>query len=80
MKIDENGFLDHFLPDGRLYTRRQDVPPAYRRDGTIYLTRRSVVLEQRNLYGNSCVPLIIDAQESLTVDTASDWALAEARL
>jgi CMP-N-acetylneuraminic acid synthetase len=80
MKIDDAGFLDYFLPDGRFYTRRQDVPQAYRRDGTIYLVRRAVVLEQRSLYGQSCVPLVITADESLTVDTPADWATAEAAL
>ena len=41
MKIRDDGCLDYFLSDGRKYTRRQDVPQAYKRDGTIFLTRTS---------------------------------------
>ena len=79
MKI-RDGLLEHFLPEGAAYIRRQDVPPAYRRDGTVYLTRAGVVREHRNLYGNVCVPLIIPAEESLSIDTLDQWAEAERRV
>jgi CMP-N,N'-diacetyllegionaminic acid synthase len=80
MKITDRGFLDYFLPEGRTYIRRQDVPRAYKRDGTIFLTRRSVILGQRSFYGQRCVPLHLAEAESLNIDTAEDWAEAERRL
>jgi N-acylneuraminate cytidylyltransferase len=80
MKITEKGRLDNFLPEGAQYTRRQDVPQAYKRDGTLYLTRTSVLRAQRNLYGQSCVPIIVEPSASLTIDTPEDWEEAERRL
>jgi N-acylneuraminate cytidylyltransferase len=80
MRLDRDGRLQHFLDDGAQYTRRQDVPRAYRRDGTVYLTRRSVLIDQRSFYGTACVPLVLPPAESVTIDTPEDWAEAERRL
>jgi CMP-N,N'-diacetyllegionaminic acid synthase len=80
MRIRADEYLDYFLPDGASYTRRQDVPQAYKRDGTIFLTRSRVLMEQRSFYGARCVPLLIDAAESLNIDTPEDWAAAERAL
>lgn len=80
MRITGEGFLDYFMADGNRYTRRQDVPNAYRRDGTVYLTRTSVIRTARNFYGSHCVPMVIDAQHSLSIDHASDFVEAERRI
>lgn len=80
MRIDEHGHLQHFLSDGALYTRRQDVPPAYSRDGTIYLVRREAVLQAQNLYGATSLPLLMDREDSLSIDDPADWLEAERRL
>jgi CMP-N,N'-diacetyllegionaminic acid synthase len=77
MRITEAGYLDYFLSDGRLYTRRQDVPLAYRRDGTIFLTRTPILRSARNFYGARCVPMLLDRGESLNIDTAEEWEHAE---
>lgn len=80
MQIDHRGYLDYFLPDGENFTRRQDVPQAYRRDGTIYLTRTEIILEQRSFYGGRCLPLVLLREESLSIDDEDDWREAERRL
>ena len=80
MKITEEGFLDYAMPDGANYTRRQDVPPAYRREGTLFVTRADVVLKQRSFYGKRCRPFMLDPAESLNIDTPEEWADAEAAL
>jgi CMP-N,N'-diacetyllegionaminic acid synthase len=77
MKITADGYLDYFMSDGVRYTRRQDVPLAYRREGTIFLTTRSVLLEQRSFYGQRCVPLLLDPREVCNIDAPEDWAEAE---
>lgn len=79
MRID-GGRLAPFLPDGASVTRRQDVEPAYTRDGTVYAVRRNVLVERHDLYGDDCRPLVLDASESVNVDTAEDWKEAERRL
>jgi N-acylneuraminate cytidylyltransferase len=80
MKLTDDGFLDYFMPDGGLYTRRQDVPQAYRRDGTIYLTRTPVILEQRSFYGRRSAPMLMPEAESLNIDDRADWDEAVRRL
>lgn len=79
MRLDD-GRLVSFLPEGPRITRRQDVPAAYFRDGTIYLTRCDVVLGDGDLYGERCVPLVLRADEALSIDTPDDWERAERRL
>jgi CMP-N,N'-diacetyllegionaminic acid synthase len=76
MKI-EDGVLRPFLPEGARVTRRQDARPAYSRDGTVYAFRRETLERFDSLYGDDCRPLVIDAAESLSIDTAEDWAAAE---
>jgi CMP-N-acetylneuraminic acid synthetase len=76
MKIDD-GVLRPFLPEGARVTRRQDVRPAYSRDGTVYAFRRDTIERCGNIYGERCLPLLIDARESLSIDSPDDWAAAE---
>jgi CMP-N-acetylneuraminic acid synthetase len=79
MKIEE-GTLRPFLPDGARITRRQDVRPAYYRDGTVYAFRRDTIERFGNIYGPRCLPLLIDARDSLSIDSADDWVEAQRRL
>ena len=72
--------LRPFLAHGARVTRRQDGRPAYVRDGTVYACWRRTVVGQDSLYGNDCRPLVVTADESLTIDTPDDWAEAERRL
>jgi CMP-N,N'-diacetyllegionaminic acid synthase len=76
MKI-EDGTLRPFLPEGARVTRRQDARPAYYRDGTVYSFRRDTLDRFGNIYGDRCLPLVIDASESLSIDSPEDWAAAE---
>ena len=76
MKI-EDGLLRPFLPDGARVTRRQDARPAYAREGTVYAFRRDTIDRFGTIYGERCVPLLIDAEDSLSIDSPEDWATAE---
>jgi CMP-N,N'-diacetyllegionaminic acid synthase len=76
----ESGVLTPFLPEGARITRRQDARPAYSRDGTVYACWRATIERFGNIYGERCEPLVIDASESLSIDSPADWAEAERRL
>lgn len=76
MRIDE-GRLQPFLPEGARVTRRQDARPAYSRDGTVYAFWRATLERFGGIYGDDCRPLLIDAQESLSIDSPADWDAAE---
>jgi len=79
MRIDE-GVLKPFLAEGERVTRRQDARPAYSREGTAYAFWRATVERFGNIYGERCEPLVIDAADSLSIDSPADWAEAERRL
>lgn len=55
---------------------RQDLEPAYYRDGTVYVLKPEIIKSDR-MYGDHCVPLIIPRSESCSIDTEEDWKLAE---
>ncbi len=79
MRIDA-GVLRPFLPEGASVTRRQDVRPAYSRDGTVYAFRRDTLVRHHSIYGGDCRPIVIPFDQSLSIDTPADWAEAERRL
>jgi CMP-N-acetylneuraminic acid synthetase len=79
MRIDD-GVLRPFLDDGARVTRRQDARPAYSREGTVYACWRATVERFGNIYGERCQPLMVDAADSLSIDSPADWAEAERRL
>jgi CMP-N-acetylneuraminic acid synthetase len=60
--------------------RRQGLPPAFRREGTVYVVRRDVVMEQDSLYGDRVVGHLFDAARAVNIDTWEDWRRAEALL
>jgi CMP-N,N'-diacetyllegionaminic acid synthase len=80
MRIDEEGRLVNFLPEGARVTRRQDVRPAYVRDGTVYAFRAATLRNYHSIYGPVCMPLIVDNEHSINLDSESDWLDAERRL
>ena len=76
----EDGVLRPFLDEGARVTRRQDARPAYSREGTVYACWRATVERFGNIYGERCRPLMVDAADSLSIDSPADWAEAERRL
>jgi CMP-N,N'-diacetyllegionaminic acid synthase len=79
MRIDADRLLP-FLPEGSRITRRQDTRPAFVRDGTAYVFWTRTLRNTRSIYGGHCHPLVIPADESVTIDTPDDWDAAERRL
>jgi len=57
--------------------RRQSLPPAFRREGSVYVTRRGVLMDQGSLYGSKVVGHILDPETSVNIDTPADWERAE---
>ncbi len=61
-------------------TRRQDLPPAFHRDGSVYVTRCATILEQGSLYGKHVKGYEIEPEFSANIDTEADWLAVEARI
>jgi CMP-N,N'-diacetyllegionaminic acid synthase len=76
----EDGSLRHFLPEGAEVRRRQDVRPAWYRNGTVYAFWRRTFERFNDIYGQDCRPLFTDPNRSITIDTLEDFEAAEALL
>jgi CMP-N-acetylneuraminic acid synthetase len=57
--------------------RRQDLPKLYLREGSIYLTRTVVLMEQNSIKGNDCRAWIMPPERACNIDTPFDLWLAE---
>jgi N-acylneuraminate cytidylyltransferase len=56
---------------------RQTLPKYYLREGSVYLTRRDVLLEQRSLKGEDCRAWLVPEERACNIDTPFDLFLAE---
>lgn len=74
---DQGGWLRLSLGAEAPISRRQDLPPAFHREGSIYVSRRDVVMEQNCFYGKHLLGYPIEPQYSVNIDTEADWARAE---
>ena len=57
--------------------RRQELPTAYHRDGSIYITKSKVLLEEHSLYGKSTAFIESEPDFYVNIDTLQDWEKAE---
>jgi hypothetical protein len=46
----------------------------------VYACWRATIERSGSIYGERCQPLIVDAADSLSIDSPGDWAEAERRL
>jgi CMP-N-acetylneuraminic acid synthetase len=74
---DDKGFLRLSTGEDSPIPRRQLLPPAFHREGSVYVTRRDVLMEQNSLYGSKVAGFPIDPDRSVNIDTMEDWARAE---
>jgi len=81
MKRIENDRLLPFCIDEKEGTRRQDYqPPAYMRNGAIYLTRRNGLMENGSIWGKVIRPYIMPEERSVNIDNEMDFLIAEQML
>ncbi len=75
-----SGFLRLSTGESTPISRRQELPPAFHREGSVYVTRRDVVMETNSLYGERLVGYEIDSERTVNIDGPEDWERAEALL
>lgn len=76
--LDAGGRLRRAAQDAPEILRRQDLPAAYAPDGAIYATAPRLLRERRGFLGPDTVAFLTPPGESADIDTAEDWARAEA--
>lgn len=75
---DESGFLSPLSQDKPTQTTRQQVRPLLTPNGAMYLCKTAHLLEKQSFYPEKTLPLVMNAVQSLDIDTEEDWAMAEA--
>lgn len=75
---DADGALRLSTGEPQPLPRRQLLPAAFHREGSVYVTRRDVLMERGSLYGDRVLGHEMDPARSVNIDTLADWARAEA--
>lgn len=76
-EADENQILHVATGDKNIISRRQDLPKAFHRDGSIYITKTEVLLQQSSLFGESISYIESPKAFYVNIDTEADWERAE---
>jgi CMP-N,N'-diacetyllegionaminic acid synthase len=76
-EINEKGNLTIATGENKIIPRRQELPEAFHRDGSVYITRTSVILNQQSLYGKTITYLESPKETHVNIDTVEDWEKAE---
>jgi CMP-N-acetylneuraminic acid synthetase len=69
--------LSWHFPEGAKADHRQELPPAYRPNGSIYAIRVPVLRARRTFYPAQTAPYLMPREASVNVDSALDLAVAE---
>ncbi|EGV44350.1 acylneuraminate cytidylyltransferase family protein [Bizionia argentinensis JUB59] len=72
-----DGYLKIATGEAKIISRRQELPDAYHRDGSIYLTTTKTLLEQNSIYGKRLSFLESASETYVNIDTFQDWERAE---
>jgi len=76
---DEKGLLRIATGEKEIITRRQELPKAFFRDGSLYITKVSVI-KQGSFYGATLSYLESNPNFYVNIDTPQDWIKAEEKL
>lgn len=69
-----------FTGEAEPIPRRQDLQAAFHRDGSLYVTRKEVIMQQNSLYGSTVVGYEMDPMFSSNIDTEDDWKRVQERI
>lgn len=82
--------MKKLLPDGKLVNfvdqgfedmrPRQLLPPVYIREGSIYLAKRAIVMDQGSMVGGDVRGIVIPPERAVNIDTMDDFERAEKKI
>lgn len=75
LSLDTQGRIGFFLEDGAAYSRRQDIPKLYHRNGACYAARRDTIVEHSSILEKNCVAVVIE-RPMVNIDEPLDLELA----
>jgi CMP-N-acetylneuraminic acid synthetase len=72
----EDGYLKPYM-DQKDFTRRQDLPEVYWRNGQVYVTKKEVLFNTNDLFGEKSLPYIMNDDYPVNIDNLIDFKFAE---
>ena len=75
--LDDEGRVKPFVEPEREFLRRQDLPPVYRLNGALYVTKQRVIMDEGRLLGDDVRALVMTREDSIDIDDKVDFLLAE---
>lgn len=76
-ELNENNYLKIATGEEKIIPRRQELPKAFHRDGSIYITKVSVLKEENSLFGSKISHIVSPKELYVNIDTTEDWNKAE---
>jgi CMP-N,N'-diacetyllegionaminic acid synthase len=73
------GLLEPCIKDEEILCR-QNLPPAYHPDGSVFVTKTEFVMAERSLRGKRTMGAISPADEAIDLDTDEQWRELEQKL
>jgi len=74
-----NDKLEPFLKEFETL-RRQDIPPAYYRNGCFYAIRKNILLKEKTLMPENKTPYIMEAKWLCNIDEPMDLEIAKVKI
>ncbi len=77
---DNDGFLKISTGEHTLIPRRQDLPEAFYRDGSVYISKVDLIKSENQLVGKEVAFFESDKDFYANLDSIEDWKAAELKL
>ncbi|TVZ53397.1 cytidylyltransferase domain-containing protein [Dokdonia sp. Hel_I_53] len=71
-----SGHLKIATGEDEIIKRRQDLPDAFIRDGSIYITKSDILTLGNSFYGETLQYILTDSSRYVNIDTLEDWEKA----
>jgi CMP-N-acetylneuraminic acid synthetase len=76
--IGEGGRVDATIIDPVFeWLPRQRLPKVYIREGSIYLTKKEILMEKNSIRGEDCRAWVVDSNRTCSIDTKLDLVQCE---
>jgi len=76
LEFTENNKIKMIWPE-YLYTRSQDIKPAYYDSGSFYWVKTKALIKEKSLFCNNGSAIVLSEIEAQDIDNESDWKIAE---
>ena len=75
-KEDDSGFLKISTGEKEIISRRQELPSAYYRDGSVYIINRNNIMKENKILFGKIAYILSDSKYYCNLDDLDDWKVA----